>query len=366
MSAAAAVRVALRFAPVRWRSASRPDRRRAARAGLGCGLIVVVAALVGMGAAVETVKPEWRDPEYGHRLKQLRALRAAHPGRPLVVAVGSSRTQMGFSPADMDFPDEAGSPLVYNFGQSGAGPLHLLLTVERLLDAGVKPDYLLVELFPAALAADGPAEVLLAPWRPRLTAADLRRLAPYTADPPALRREWAANRLASWHTLRLSLMSHWQPGWLPWQQRLSFQWDQLDAHGWTPYPIAAVADADRATGIERVRGQYAGQLAVYRVGGTSDRAVRDLLNRCRAAGVAVAFYTMPEGPAFQSWYTPAARAALAAYLDALTRECGVSVFDAAGGFGEDAFADGHHLLRGGAARFSRKLAAEYVRPWVGR
>lgn len=81
---------------------------------------MILAAQIGLGLAVETVKPEWRDPEYGHRIKQLRQLHAEHPDRPLVVAVGSSRTLMGLSPLDTGFAEEPGSPLVYNFGQTGA------------------------------------------------------------------------------------------------------------------------------------------------------------------------------------------------------------------------------------------------------
>lgn len=349
--------------PARPRPAPATARRRA-RAVVGCGLLAIAAAFAAMGAAVETSKPEWRDPEYGHRLKQVRALRAANPARPLVVAVGSSRTQMGFSPADMAFADGVGSPLVYNFGQSGAGPLHILLTVRRLLDAGVKPDALLVELFPAALAADGPAEDLLKPLAVRFSAADLRRLEPYAAGPARMRREWAGNRAASWHSLRLVLMSHWQPGWLPWQKRLSFQWEQMDPFGFTPYPLEAVGGAARGSAVARVADQYCGTLANYRVGGTSERALREVIAVCRGAGIRVAFYVTPEGPSFQTLYPPAARATLAAYLDGLIREAGVPVFDSAGGFDEEAFADGHHLLRAGAAQFSRKLADEHLRGWL--
>ena len=90
---------------------------------------------------------------------------------------------MAISPADMGFADEPGSPLVYNFGQAGAGPLHMLLTFDRLRDAGVKPDCVLLEFFPAALATDGPAEQVLKTWGPRLGVGDLRRLAPYCDEP---------------------------------------------------------------------------------------------------------------------------------------------------------------------------------------
>ena len=293
------VRVPAPDAPVRT-----PARRRRARVAVLAGCALFLAAQLGMGVAVETVRPEWRDPEYGHRLKQLRDLHRTHPGRPLVVAVGSSRTQMGLSPAAMAFPDEPGAPLVYNFGQSGAGPLQLLLTVRRILDAGVRPDYLLVELFPVALIADGPAEQQLKTWAPRLNLGDLRRVAAYTDDPAVLRREWVANRAASWYSLRLSLMSHWLPGWLPWQQRLNFQWEQLDPYGWTPYPIAVVPDNAREAGIIRTRQQHGGTLSNYHVGATSDRALRDILDRCRGEGIPVAFYLTPESPAFRNWYAP--------------------------------------------------------------
>jgi hypothetical protein len=317
-----------------------------------------------MAVAVETAKPEWRDPEYGHRLKQLRQLRQDHPGRPLVLALGSSRTQMGLSPSHMGFPDEPGSPAIYNFGQAGAGPLQLLLTFRRLLDDGVRPNFLLVELFPAALVADGPAEEQIKPWADRLSAGDVRRLEPYCADPAALRRSWAESRAASWYTLRLTLMSHWLPRWLPWQHRQNFLWEQLDSRGWMPYVFEAVPAEERTKGIEKVRGQYLAALRSYRVGAASDRALREIVARCRVACIPVAFYLMPEGPAFRSWYTPDTLAAVQAYQGTLTHELGVPVFDAAAGFAEGDFADGHHLLRHGAARFSRTFAEEHLRPWM--
>ena len=309
--------------------------RRQARAALACGTVAIIVSVFGMAAAVETVRPEWRDPEYGHRLNQLRALRGAHPGRPLVVAVGSSRTQMGMSPAAMGFPDAPGSPLVYNFGQSGAGPLRLHLTVERLAAAGVVPDVLLVEFFPAAFAHDGPAEEQLKELAARLSWGDLRRVEPFAADAGVLRRRWAGERLRSWHGLRLVLMSHWQPNWLRWQDRLTFQWDQMDPFGFTPYPLDTVPESDRDRGIERVRGQYAGLMANYRVGAMSDRVLRDLLDRCRERGVRVVLYRTPEGPSFRSLAATA---------------------EPTGEYAEGDFADGHHLLRAGAERFSRQLA----------
>jgi hypothetical protein len=328
----------------------RPERRPTARAAVGYGAVAVLGAVVGLAAAVETTNPEWRDPEFGHRLKQLHALRAAHPGRPLVVAVGSSRTQMGVSPAAMDFADEPGSPLVYNFGQAGAGPLRMHLTVERLVAAGLTPDVLLVEVFPAALAADGPPESQLREMVTRLSWADVRRQEPFAADRWELRRRWAGERLRSWHGLRLVLMSHWQPNWLPWQHRLTFQWDQMDPFGCTPYPLADVSEAERARGIARVREEYAGLMADYRIGAMSDRVFRDLLDRCRERGVRVVLYRAPEGPSFRALAAPA-EPRVKEYLAGL----GLPVVEPDGDYAEADFADGHHLLPTAAARFSRQL-----------
>jgi hypothetical protein len=345
------------------RCALSPSRTRRAKVCLAVGAVVALVLFLGMAVAVETVKPEWRDPEYGHRLKQLRALKTANPGRPLVVALGSSRTQMGFRPDAMGFADEAGSPLVYNFGQSAAGPLRQLLTLLRLLDSGVKPDAVLVELFPLALAADGPAEVQLHGLAPKLGAADLRRLAPYCTDPGRLQSEWASSRAASWSSLRLNLLSHWKPNLLPWQKRVNFQWEQLDPRGWTPFPIEDVADDYRAAGIKRTHGEYVERLNHFHVGAMSQRSLRDLVERCRSEGIRVAFYLMPEGPAFRSWYTPETLSTVGATVTAIGRDL-APVFDATDGFAESEFSDSHHLLRGGASRFSQRLADEHLRGWL--
>ncbi|HYH67195.1 MAG TPA: hypothetical protein VD866_21040 [Urbifossiella sp.] len=344
------MRLALRLPrPFARRSRSAPAaRRRRAPAALLVGAVVILAAVVGLAGAVETVKPEWRDPEYGHRLKQLHALRAANPGRPLVLAVGSSRTQMGVSPAAMTRPDA----LVYNFGQSGAGPLRVHLTVERLAAEGIVPDVLLVEFFPAAFAHDGPADEQLKELTARLSWADLRRVEPYTADAAVLRRRWAADRTNSWHSLRLVLMSHAQPGWLPWPDRLNFQWEMMDPFGFSPYPHDEVSDPDRDRGVKRVRDQYAGLMSDYKVGAMSDRIFRDLLERCRERGTRVVMYSTPEGPSFRALAAPA-EPAVRAYLAGV----GVPVVEPAGDYAETDFADGHHLLRPAAERFSRQLGA---------
>ncbi|HUR55946.1 MAG TPA: hypothetical protein VMZ71_17555, partial [Gemmataceae bacterium] len=216
---------------------------------------------------------------------------------------------------------------------------------------------------PLALTADGPAEVQLRGLGPKLAAADLRRLAPYCDHPAELRREWASARAASWSSLRLNLLSHWKPSLLPWQKRLNFQWEQLDPRGWTPFPIDDVTDEFRAAGVKNAHTEHGERLKAFHVGAMSRRALGDLVERCRAEGIRVAFYLMPEGPVFRSWYTPESRAAVDATVAEVRRDL-APVFDSADGFAEPEFSDSHHLLRGGAARFSKKLADEHLRAWL--
>src|SRR5262245_38004991 len=103
----------LALAPSRAPAGQTPPRsRRSARRSLAVGAVTFGLLTLALTCAVETVKPEWRDPEYGHRLKQVRQRKQKRPHQPLVLVFGSSRAQMSVSPAAMGFPDEPGSPLV--------------------------------------------------------------------------------------------------------------------------------------------------------------------------------------------------------------------------------------------------------------
>ncbi|HUY34535.1 MAG TPA: hypothetical protein VMV69_17450, partial [Pirellulales bacterium] len=53
-----------------------------------------------------------------------------------------------------------------------------------------------------------------------------------------------------------------------------------------------------------------------------------------------------------------------AYLAALRDEYGASVFDATTWCDDDDFADGHHLLREPAERFSERFGRDVMRPFV--
>ena len=341
--------------------APRQFRHRAKRAvwfAIGFALLLQV----GMNIVLETIRPEWRDPEYGHRLKQLRRIHAAEPSRPLVVVLGSSRVQLGFKPSQLGLGDGPTEPLVYNLSQAGCGPLHEYLNLRRLLADGVKPDYLLVEVLSPVLAGDGPAEKLVIPQR--LSYADVRTIEPYCVNPEELRTAWAKGRILPWYTLRQYLMSHWQGGWMPWQHRHDFMWKQMEPDGWMPYLDRTLTDEERAEKTAEAKVQYAGYFSPFRIAPLPDRAYRDLIAVCREAHIPLAFFIMPEGPDFRAAYPPGARDTIHAYLAGLSKEFGVPLFDACEWLPTDAFADGHHLMRQGAITFSARFGRECLAPWL--
>lgn len=335
------------------RPAARSARRRARGAVLWGGAAFVLATFV-LSAALETVLPQLRDPEYGYRLVRTRALQAQNPDRPLVVVMGTSRTANGVDPKAVNDRPEA--PLLVNFGLSGAGLAHLRARLAALQDDGVRPSAALVELSLASLTVEGVHAA-------RLTAADLRRMEPHAADPGRLRSAWRDARLDPWSAHRVIIMNHADPLLLPKSERLDHYWKHTDRYGFDAYPTNG-ADAERPRRLAARRASYEALARRACVDPRPDADVRGLVADCRAAELPVAFFTTPESPEFRSWYTPESRARLGEYVRALGAELGVPVFAAADDYTESDFADGHHMLPPAAARFSRGLADRHLGLWL--
>ena len=345
------------------RKAAPPRRGRAARRALAWGVAVVALAQLAFATAVETALPLIRDPEFGHHQTRAAKLQTAHPDRPLVLVLGTSRAQNAVDPAAMPFADEPGSPLVFNGGISGSRPVNLPLTLRRYRDSGLKPTAVLVEVFPATLDVDGPPDYLFADVEHRLTAADVRHLGPYLGDPAGFWCKWALSRANSLHVLRTGIVGSIAPQWQK-VRSTDYSWPKLGPDGFIPYPYDEVPDEYRERRRAAMQKTYAGTLRDLRVSALSARAYRDLVAECRAAGIPVAFFLAPESPVFRSWYSPEGRATVAAFTRMLSDELGAPVFDAPTDYREEDFADGHHMLPPGARRFSRELAERHMKPWL--
>ena len=113
------------------------DRRRkwkhAARTAIlaWAGTFLVLQA--GLAVSLDTWLEEWRDPNYTARRERLRHEVERHPGQPVVVIVGSSRTMNGLCPACL--PDDDQRPILLNFDAdpacAGPGPARRTVAARR-------------------------------------------------------------------------------------------------------------------------------------------------------------------------------------------------------------------------------------------
>ena len=94
------------------------------------------------------------------------------------------------------------------------------------------------------------------------------------------------------------------------------------------------------------------------------RVNRDMVARCRNEGIAIAFAWVPESPRYREAYGPAGPLAIAEHTRFPTEGLRVNAFPAPGNLAEEDFSDGYHLMRHGAAKYSRWLAEMHLKPWL--
>jgi hypothetical protein len=233
-----------------------------------------------------------------------------------------------------------------------------------MLDSGVKPHAVLIQLAPAELMVRGAAERQYATWASRFSRNDIHRLAPFTKDQTHFRRVWFTGRMTPWTTYRQAILSDLLPDWHTTRQRMEFEWENMDEYGFSPHAYKTIPPARRLELQEDVQRKHARALNAFVPGPMPEPVYRDLTERCRAEGIAVAFFWAPVSPTYQSWYTPASRAAIEGYHRWLGAEFRLPIFPAPDHLGDLDFADGYHLLRHGAAKYSRWLADNHIRPWL--
>lgn len=339
-----------------------------ARATLVWALVSFACCQLALAVAMDRRLAELRYPEYGRKLARLRVRLSEQPGRPLLLALGSSRTEAGLWPeaALRCRPAASERPVVFNFGLVQAEPLMELLCLRQLLAEGIRPTWLLVEVTPPFL--DQKQEFVEERWRntiARMGWDDLWVLRRHHCRLRRLLVPWSASRLTPWFSQRINLLSQYAPDWLPPQARQD-DWQRLDRDGWYVNP-SPLSDAIRGQALEVTRRHYAAPLVHFHLTPAPDRALREILAVCRKEGISALLLLMPESTAFRSWYPPEVRAEVDAYLSQLNREHGVPLIDARTWVPDTAFVDGHHLLDVGAGIFSERLAHEVLEPlWEGK
>jgi hypothetical protein len=350
----------------------RPQSRRwplsdpvRARSAILWGLAIVVGGQLALTAGLEGPFTQLRDPEFGYKLACLRRQQARKPDAPLVLLLGSSRVALGIRPEMLPpwSSTTVPKPLVFNFSLVGSGPVMELMCLDRLLSAGVRPDWVIVECWPPFwYQEDANAEESRIDVN-RLSETDLHLLARYWRHPDQLRLEYAEARLLPWYAHRFRLVERWAPAWVPFMRRQDMGWRPLNKLGWLPNSQTAAGSIDQhRLQVERLHSIYGPIMRRYRVSDVSDRALRELLKRCQRRRIAVALLLMPEGSDLRALYPASVQTDLDRYMARISREYQVPVIDGRLGAPDSDFSDGFHLLPGGATRFTRRLGTEALQP----
>jgi hypothetical protein len=341
-------------------SKSRRTQDKRGRRSLGWGVAVFVLLQVALSVAINQWLPALRDPEFGYKLARLRARREEEPDAPLLLVIGSSRSAMGLCPDAMRGNSTAGdTPLIFNFGMTGYGPIQELALLHRLLRAGIRPDRLLIEVHPLLLHQEGGygeeswMNVGCLEWR------DVGVMAPYLSHPGTVTQQWLRQAIAPWHSRRFLLLDRFASRWTApeWKQNA---WTLLDPYGWLPHYRESVTADEYEQGQARARAEYGGALTGFRITDAPELALRELLALCQRESIDVALFLMPESTGFRAFYPADARRQIDECLAGFCRKYGCRTYDATDWCADGDFWDGHHLLPGGAVRLSQRFAREIV------
>jgi hypothetical protein len=341
-------------------------RSRCARSALLWFAAYYALAQLAFNLVLPGWHPTMQDNYQAYKLRQVRDWTAREPDRPLVVMLGSSRTQQAFQAGRLHgLPGPGGKPLLaYNLGVPMSGQIHACLYLHEMLDAGIRPCLVLVEFTPMLLNEPQPGvyseeDWTLGPWL------SLRRLArcwPYFARPFDKAAEWLEARLAPWYAFRLHLLER--------GREEDFQTVKVHAErfhdpwGFIRHTVV-LNRQQQSSSVSIMHELERPTLSSFRVGAGPLRAMRDLLETARRERIPVVLVLMPESNAFRSWYPPQELAKALRQFEVLRDAYGTDAIDAYRWLPDEEFYDGHHATEKGAHAFTTRLIAE-LRPILAR
>jgi hypothetical protein len=347
---------------------TRVRRFRRQRSALLWGVATFVVLQLGLTLSRESWLPELRDPAFGAKMKRLaQRRRGAGPDPVTAVMLGSSRTVYGFRGKLLEAAvakAQERPAVVFNLGIYGAGPVSELLHLKSLLANGLRPDLLLVEVAPMFLDDVTERDEIGRLPADRLAHDELPVVERYRdSSGGGLWADWWRAAVVPIYAHRVVILSELLPVLLPRPLRVECCRD-MDDSGWLSLRLAPqylTAEHRRRT-LEETREEWAPVLRRLTTGGQGMRALRELLTLADREGMASAMVLMPEGPVLRGCYPPATWKRVYASLEALGREFRSPIINARDWVGEDDFTDSHHLLPGGATKFTERLGREAILP----
>lgn len=286
---------------------------------------------------------------------------AEMPDRPLVLMLGSSRSDWAFQTGRLSnqlAPD--GRPiLAYNFGLPTAGPMHASYYLNELLDEGVRPRLVLVEFVATHLnrsrrGLQSEEHFTLPRWCSLHQLLFLRR---YFTNPRRALGEWFEAQIAPWYGYRFFVHEHivGRKEFLPNLDQVRQPMDDWGAR--------ILCDDPGTPEYRTQRWAYAFQmykqsLEQFQLGKGPALSMHDLLARCQREKIPVAIVNLPVTKEFQDLYPAEAKADLDKLLADLLKRYDAHLIDASDWLRKEEFDDGHHVLRAGAKKFTTRMIDE--------
>jgi hypothetical protein len=343
-------------------SANGPLRRGRTRQRRGAAIVLWTLTLLAAGHVVlalgiALVRPGLRDPEFASRLVRLQERVREAPSRPLVLVLGSSRVLCAVA-ADASVPAAADDPLVFNMGMRGAGPVNELICLRNLLDEGIRPCAVVIEVLPRVLyPVPGETHVLDRVAANRRSWRDQDILAP--RERPSL----SGYLTSPWFANRFSIMSRWAPAWVPADRRQDLF--QTTSQGWLPHRPEGVTPQQYAAALDHSYREHGVVLNFTKINRKTDEIYHEMFDLCRRHGIEVlGLISMPESSEFRGWYRPETRELIDRYLSELCTQQGTRYLNARVWLADSCFSDGHHQLPAAARAFTARLWLEVVQPWA--
>ncbi len=193
----------------------RIDRQRNHRAEVVWAIISFLVLQIGFAASLKTglIRLDGGTTFASKAAQFQQQLNLAEDNSLVVAAFGSSRIMNGFDAAGLERHLDQLRPqrhVVYNFGVAGGGNIYSFLSLEKLIAAGVKPDLILLEIYPALLRPGGEQQ-----W---FAANEMRSKSFENTERYGIKsvsRPWYQEWLFPWHTYRYFVLNQIAPKLLP-------------------------------------------------------------------------------------------------------------------------------------------------------
>jgi hypothetical protein len=315
-------------------------------------------------------RPETRDPLYGYRLNCLRQRLAESPNAPLFLILGSSRVKYSIWPDAMKIhtADESVPSIVYNFGLNGMGAIRELMYLRRLLADGVRPNQILLEVWPPLWAESGFfSESRMVQGEDDLHWRDLPLVWRYFRRDREVLRMALRRSLLPLSDFRSRLLASTIQPLLPRPQSeelsvFDSQCLPMDRGGWFPLPWETTTPEAKRRALVDGEEKIRPLLQPVRIDPRSDAALRELLAECQKYSIKIALILLPEPSRTRAWYSVQSHCIVRDYLTRLQRDYPTPIIDTRTWVDDEGFSDSCHMSQKGVPAFCERLGREVVQP----